>query len=174
MAHKGLMAWAFLGILGLVFQATFFFKDSLAAHHPQWQPELEAFCKWTGCQISPLKVLDAVLIDHAAIDLISEPETATPAAAATPEIDGSQASLKQWRFQITLRNAQNYSVAMPWIELTLTDSQDQAVMRQVFDPLALGAPKVLNAGETWSQDLKLRLQDESMAFAAYRLLAFYP
>ena len=63
---------------------------------------------------------------------------------------------------------------MPWIELTLTDSQDQAVMRQVFDPLALGAPKVLNAGETWSQDLRLRLQDESMAFAAYRLLAFYP
>ena len=177
MAHKGLMAWALLGILGLVFQATFFFKDSLAAHHPQWRPELEAFCKWTGCQILPLQVLDAILIDHAAIDLISEPDPATlatPATPTAPEIDTPQTSYKQWRFQITLRNAQNYSVAMPWIELTLTDSQDQAVMRQVFDPLALGAPKVLNAGETWSQDLRLRLQDESMAFAAYRLLAFYP
>ena len=171
MAHKGLRAWALLGVFGLVFQATLFFKDSLAAHHPQWRSELEAFCKWAGCQISPLQVLDAVLIDHAAIDLIAEPD---PDASTVSEIDASQASLEQWRFQITLRNAQNFSVAMPWIELTLTDSKDQAVMRQVFDPLALGAPKVLNAGETWSQDLRLRLQDEPMAFAAYRLLAFYP
>ena len=62
MARKGLIAWAVLGLLGLIFQATLFFKDSLAAHHPQWRPELEYFCKWVGCQIEPLQLADAVVI----------------------------------------------------------------------------------------------------------------
>jgi hypothetical protein len=63
---------------------------------------------------------------------------------------------------------------MPWIELTLTDAQDQAVMRQVLNPSVLGAPKVLKAGETWSQDLSLGLANAQIGFLGYRLITFYP
>lgn len=183
MARKGLIAWAVLGLLGLIFQATLFFKDSLAAHHPKWRPELEYFCKWVGCQIEPLQLADAVVIDHAAIDRLAEPDgnlealiaiNATNAINADQALGASPAVLPQWRFQITLRNIQNVSVAMPWIELTLTDAQDQAVMRQVFNPSVLGAPKVLKAGETWAQDLSLRLAHPESDFLGYRLLTFYP
>ena len=180
MARKGLIAWAVLGLLGLIFQATLFFKDSLAAHHPQWRPELEYFCKWVGCQIEPLQLADAVVIDHAAIDRLAEPDGNLEALKAINTINADQALgaspavLPQWRFQITLRNTQNLPVAMPWIELTLTDAQDQAVMRQVFNPSILGAPKVLKAGETWAQDLSLRLAHPVSDFLGYRLLTFYP
>ena len=180
MARKGLIAWAVLGLLGLIFQATLFFKDSLAAHHPKWRPELEYFCKWVGCQIEPLQLADAVVIDHAAIDRLAEPDDNLEALIAINAINADQvlgaspAVLPQWRFQITLRNTQNLPVAMPWIELTLTDAQDQAVMRQVFNPSILGAPKVLKAGETWAQDLSLRLAHPESNFLGYRLLTFYP
>ncbi len=174
MAHKGLMAWAVLGVLGLVFQAALFFKDSLAAHHPQLQETLTVLCKWAGCQIQPLQLADAVLIDHAAVDLITEQEALTNSLTAAKVHDESLMSLAQWRFQMTLRNAENISVAMPWIELTLTDLQDQAVMRQVFNPTDYGAPKVLKAGEIWSQDLRLRLANEQIGFLGYRLQTFYP
>ena len=174
MARKGLIAWAVLGLLGLIFQATLFFKDSLAAHHPKWRPELEYFCKWVGCQIEALQLADAVVIDHAAIDRLAKANgdlevlNAGQAPGAPPEVP------PQWRFQITLRNTQNLPVAMPWIELTLTDAQDQAVMRQVFNPSVFGAPNVLKAGETWSQDLSLRLAHPENDFLGYRLLTFYP
>jgi S-methylmethionine-dependent homocysteine/selenocysteine methylase len=174
MAHKGLIAWAILGLLGLTFQAALFFKDNLAAHHPQWRAELDTLCKWVGCQIEALQVADAVLIDHAAIDLFTEQEAVSSAIHTADVLDASQMALSQWRFQMTLRNSQSISVAMPWIELTLTDLQDQPVMRKVLNPVDFGAPKVLMAGEIWSQDLRLRLANEQIGFLGYRLLTFYP
>jgi hypothetical protein len=174
MAHKGLIAWAVLGILGLVFQATLFLKDSLAAHHPQWREALTVFCKWAACQIEPLQLADAVLIDHAAVDLITEQEVNSNTATTSDVHDASLMNLAQWRFQITLRNAEKISVAMPWIELTLTDLQNQPVMRQVINPTDFGAPKVLKAGEIWSHDLRLRLVNEQIGFLGYRLQTFYP
>jgi hypothetical protein len=174
MAHKGLMAWAILGVLGLVFQATLFFKDSLAAHHPQWREVLTVFCKWAACQIEPLQLADAVLIDHAAVDLITEQEPTSNAVTKGEAPEASPVNMAQWRFQMTLRNAENMTVAMPWIELTLTDLQDRPVMRQVFNPTDLGAPKVLKAGEIWSQDLRLQLANEQIGFLGYRLQTFYP
>jgi hypothetical protein len=164
MAHKGLIAWAVLGLWGLLMQATLLFKDDWAARYPQWRPALDLFCKGLGCQIEALQLADAVLIDHASIDLIS------PEAAA----DAMPFSMAQWRFQVTLRNAQNITVATPWIEMTLTDLQDQVVMRRVFNPVALGAPMSLSAGEIWSQDLHLQLNNEQVGFTGFRLLSFYP
>jgi len=171
MARKGLIAWAGLGLLGLLFQATLFFKDDWAAYHPQWRPVLDVFCKWSGCLIAPLQRFDAVLIDHASIDLISAEDASTDRVTIG---EAAFVSGPQWRFQITLRNSQNIEVAMPWLELTLTDSQDEVLTRQVFNPSVWGAPAVLRAGEIWSQDLTLRLGRDQTKFVAYRLLTFYP
>lgn len=171
MALKGLIAWAALGILGLVFQATWFFKDEWAAKNPSWRPALELFCRVAACQLAPLRVADAVLIDHASVDLIPEPIGPTGDGITT---ETSIQASAQWRFQVTLRNAQTIEVATPWIELSLTDSQDQAVMRQVFNPMTFGAPQVLKPAEIWTQDLRLHLANDQIEFMGYRLLTFYP
>jgi hypothetical protein len=65
-------------------------------------------------------------------------------------------------------------VATPWIELTLTDAQDAAVLRKVLNPVDFGAPAVLPPGEIIEQQLLLSLKKEEAAFVGYRLLTFYP
>lgn len=172
MAHKGLIAWAVLGLWGLLIQTTLLFKDDWAARYPQWRPALDLFCKGLGCQVEALKLADAVLIDHAAVDLM--PTEIDADADAVADDDATPSSRAQWRFQVSLRNAHNSTVAMPWLEISLTDFQDQVVMRRVLNPVAFGAPVVLSAGEVWSQDLHLRLKNDQVGFTGFRLLTFYP
>ena len=65
-------------------------------------------------------------------------------------------------------------VATPWIELTLTDAQDQAVVRKVVNVTQWGAPAVMAPGEIVSLDHQLSLSDPAQSFLGYRLLTFYP
>ena len=66
---------------------------------------------------------------------------------------------------------------MPAVELTLTDSADQPVLRRVLEPAALSAPDTLAAGGAWSGSVQMELRLDSAAqarIAGYRVLAFYP
>ena len=66
---------------------------------------------------------------------------------------------------------------MPAIELTLTDTQDQPVVRRVLTPaeLGTGAP-VLGAASDWSGSVAMAVavNGSGTRIAGYRLLAFYP
>ncbi|MEY3887829.1 MAG: hypothetical protein RL650_1921 [Pseudomonadota bacterium] len=164
MIYTGLITWALLGVLGLILQAVLLFKDALAAYHPTLQPALEWMCQWTDCQIAPLKIADAVVIDHVAIDQLPNHVL----------VDETMSIPPQWTFEVHLRNTAKVTVAMPWIELTLTDAQDQAVMRKVIDLTPLGAPRVLKPGEILTLKHQLSLRDPQIIFMGYRLLTFYP
>ena len=163
MTYAGLIAWALLGVLGLVFQATLLFKDVLAAHYPDLQLALVQMCQWANCQVAPLKQADAVVIDHAAIDPMP----------SIPDVVEAGAS-SHWAFEVHLRNSAKVPVATPWIELTLTDAQDQAVMRKVLDLSQWGAPPWMAAGDILPLSLQLELLNSEVNFVGYRLLTFYP
>jgi hypothetical protein len=163
MTYAGLITWAFLGVLGLLFQAAVHYKDVLAAYQPSLKPVLLQLCAWTDCQVSPLKQADVVVIDHAAID-----HKQSGTGAVEP------AELPHWAFEVHLRNSAKVPVATPWIELTLTDAQDHAVMRKVLNLSTWGAPSVLGAGEILPLSLELDLLNPDVNFLAYRLLTFYP
>ena len=163
MTYAGLIAWAFLGVLGLVFQASVFFKDELAAHQPDLRPALAQLCLWADCKVGPLKQADAVVIDHAAIDQVSSSLDALDTAVSL-----------HWAFEVHLRNSTKVPVATPWIELTLTDAQDQAVMRKVLDLSQWGGPPVMAAGDILPLSLQLSLVNPEVNFVGYRLLTFYP
>lgn len=163
MTYAGLIAWALLGVLGLVFQASVFFKDVLAAHQPDLRPALAQLCLWADCKVSPLKQSEAVVIDHAAIDQAPMSSDAVDAGASL-----------HWAFEVHLRNSVKVPVATPWIELTLTDAQDQTVMRKVLDLSQWGAPPVMAAGEILPLSLQLDLVNAELHFVGYRLLTFYP
>jgi hypothetical protein len=82
-----------------------------------------------------------------------------------------------FRLQFTLANAASMPVALPALELTLTDSQDQAVIRRVLQPTELGpdAPAALLAAGEWASSLTLTVAPAAAgAITGYRLLAFYP
>jgi len=152
MSFWGLVVWAFLGLLGLVLQTLVVFKDPLATYHPRLKPLLLEACQF--------------VIDFSSVDAIpADPAQEILAMSALP---------KQWALQINLRNSDSVPVAIPWIELTLTDAQDAAVLRKVLNPVDFGAPAVLPPGEIIEQQLLLSLKKEEAAFVGYRLLTFYP
>ena len=67
---------------------------------------------------------------------------------------------------------------MPALELTLTDTQDQAVVRRVLMPAELGAASGRDRGRLRVVRLASALAVAPTAtgdrIAGYRLLAFYP
>ena len=82
-------------------------------------------------------------------------------------------------------------VALPSLELTLTDTQDQAQLRRVLSPAELGATApTLAAGAEFSGVLAIRVLNSPpdasasqppsarpsapLRIAGYRVLAFYP
>jgi hypothetical protein len=119
-----------------------------------------------GCQIRPLQKTDAVVIDYASVDAIPTDQA--------QEILAYGAQPIRWALQINLRNSDSVPVAMPWIELTLTDAQDTPVVRKVLNPVDWGAPAVVSPGEIIEQQLLLSLKKEDATFMGYRLLTFYP
>ena len=166
MSFWGLVTWAVLGLLGLVLQTVYLLKDPLATYHPPLKPLLLEVCQLVGCQIRPLQKTDAVVIDYASVDAISTDQ------AQEILVDGAQPT--RWALHIHLRNSDSVPLAMPWIELTLTDAQDTPVMRKVLNPVEWGAPAVVSPGEIIEQQLLLSLKKEDAAFMGYRLLTFYP
>jgi len=131
-------------------------RNRLAALHPQLAPVLRALCRPVGCSIGPLQRIDAIAIDSSAFNKL-RPEA--------------------YRLSVTLKNQGAAAVAMPALELTLTDAQDQPVLRRVLAPRELGATLDVIAGNgEWSGVVSLTVAANGNAerIAGYRLLAFYP
>lgn len=152
-ALLSLLALALAGLLGL--QVAVQERDRLAAAEPL-RPWLARVCEPLGCRISAPRRIEAIAIDGSTFNRL-RPDA--------------------YRLQVTLKNQSGTQVAMPAIELTLTDSEEQPVVRRVLMPGELGAARlVLAARAEWSGSAALALPDTSLAsrVAGYRVLAFYP
>lgn len=155
----GRATWALLGIvltLGLAGQVAVHERDRIAAFQPDLKPWLQALCEPLSCNVSPWRKIDAIVIDSSAFTRIR---------------DGS------YRLNLTLKNTATVSLALPALELTLTDSLDQPVIRRVlffseFD----GRSDTIAAGFEQAVSLALAADPSGGAdrIAGYRLLAFYP
>lgn len=151
--------WAGLAVLSLLVLAgqwVYQDHDRLAAARPPWQTTLESVCKVLHCSVAPLAQIESIAIDSAAF---------------------SQGAVDRYRLSFTLKNTSDLRLAMPSVELTLTDAQERAVVRRVLSPAELAATADhLAAHAEWPVRVNLRLQIETSAPAVvgYRLLAFYP
>jgi len=79
-----------------------------------------------------------------------------------------------YQLQMSVKNTSTQAVAMPALELTLTDAQDQPIVRRVLLRDELGAPLELAPGFVWSGALPLQVIQGAAQVAGYRLVAFYP
>ena len=142
----------------LAAQAAFEFRDALAARVPATRPLLESACSLVECTIAPLRDTQALSID--ASDLQADP---------------AHRGLLQ--LTATLRNRASYAIAYPDLELTLTDSSDQVVVRRAFSPAEYaGGTSNPAAGIPPNGEHLVRLFIEASATsqAGYRLYLFYP
>ena len=130
-------------------------RDKLAATQPALRPWLQRLCGQMRCNIQPPRQIDAIVIDSSSFNRLRS---------------------DAYRLSFSLRNQASMQVAMPSLELTLTDSQDQPVIRSVLAPRDIGAAPVLAAaGEsTTTVAVSVAANGSTNRIAGYRLLAFYP
>jgi hypothetical protein len=158
--HPGVRAVLLLVVLALLAllgaQIALQERDRLAASEPALRPWLARLCAQAACRIGPPRQIDAIAIDSSSFNKL-RPDA--------------------YRLQVTLKNQGRIEVAMPSLELTLTDSDEQPVLRRVLAPADFGASRPALAPATeWSATVALGVADNSLAsrISGYRLLAFYP
>lgn len=141
---------------GLAVQVIGHERDRIVAVAPGLAPAVQAVCALLQCTVTPLRRIDAVVIDSSSFN----------------KIRGDV-----YRLSFTLKNTAPIALALPAIELSLTDSQERLILRRVIQPDEFGvnSNQLAGASETSaSLALSLRAPGDVERLAGYRILAFYP
>ena len=146
----------------LALQAGLHERARLAAMFPQSKPVLQWACQYLGCTVSSLKQIESVVIDGSSFNKVRG---------------------ENYRLALNIRNAGPQEIAMPALELSLTDSQDQVLMRKVILPHEITPYSGNLAGGTeWSGQIAIQVRgnagggssEGAERFSGYRIIAFYP
>jgi len=131
-------------------------RDRIVATAPSLIAWMEPVCQVLGCKISPLQQIESIVIDHSSF---------------------SKGQSEGYVLAFAVKSTALTGVAVPSLELTLTDMQDRAVVRRVFSPRELGYQNpVLSPGGEWSGSVPVdvKTSEGGERISGYRLLAFYP
>ncbi|MEW6099274.1 MAG: zinc-ribbon and DUF3426 domain-containing protein [Pseudomonadota bacterium] len=143
---------AFALTLSLAAQVVFHFRDTLAVRQPALAPWLAQACDWVGCEISAPRRIDDVVVDSSSLTRLAA-------------IDG-------YRLTVLVRNRGQETLAMPWIDLNLTDTEGRLVARRSLDPATFRASPTLGARQ--DATLTLEFTTPGHRIAGYTVEAFYP
>ncbi len=152
----GLRLSAMLLLFGLSAQVVVRERDRIAATLPESKPWLQALCQPLGCVLGPLKNIDAITVESSSFNRIRA---------------------DVYRLQVTLKNTARTELALPSVELTLTDTRDAAVLRRVLTPMDFSVlMRSVPAASDWSGSLTVSVPGAVIPsrIAGYRVLAFYP
>jgi hypothetical protein len=142
----------------LASQAAIHYRDPVAARFPAAKPLLAQMCALAGCAVRPPREIADLSIQGS-------------------DLQADSAHRGLLVLSATIRNRGATALAYPHVELTLTDAQDQVVVRRVLAPgdyaggtanIATGIPA---NGEVAA---KLFIDASATAQAGYRLYLFYP
>lgn len=156
LVRASLLVMCLLLVLGLALQLLVHERDRLAVVEPGLKPLVEEVCLLLGCEIEPLRQIESVVIDSSAFS----------------KIKGDL-----YRLSLTLKNNAPVDLAMPAVELALTDTLDHALMRRVLQPAELGVKSGVIPAASEAQAtliLTIKTNGNGERVAGYRLLAFYP
>lgn len=145
-------------LLALGIQAAIAFRIELAVLAPEAKPLLVALCDLAGCEVGLPKKIELVGIETS--DL--HPDPAHPG---------------RLQLDAELRNRAPFAQAWPHLELTLTDTADQALIRRVLPPREYLPAKLDPAAgfpASGEQAIHLDLETAGIPAAGYRLYIFYP
>ncbi len=147
------------GLLTLLLasQAVWHWRDAVGAHAPALAPVLDEVCVWMGCRLQALRQIDQVVIESSGFVKVRS---------------------DVYRLSFSVRNNASVALAMPALELSLTDPREQSLVRRVLTPGEYGAPgPALAPGQEWAGVVALSLKQGALGsekVSGYRLLVFYP
>lgn len=130
-------------------------RHRLVAAQPALKPLIVQACGWLGCDLAPVRRIDAIVIDSA-------------------ELVRRLGNFHS--FDLVLHNQSPLEVALPALELTLTDPNGLVISRRVFLPQDWPVEAVaLSPGGRLSVSFRLSIAlGEGVPTAGYRALVFYP
>jgi predicted Zn finger-like uncharacterized protein len=138
-------------VLALLMQFVAAQRNWLGAEEPALRPVLSALC---ACEVTWPREPEAVLIESSSF-------TENPQGGYT--------------VQLRLKNTQHHPVAMPALELSLTDLQDQVLVRRVFSAEELSGKDHVQALRDVRSTLNFDLDDKvSKRITGFRAIVFYP
>ncbi len=130
-------------------------RHRLVAAQPALKPLIVQACGWLGCDLAPVRRIDAIVIDSA-------------------ELVRRLGNFHS--FDLVLHNQSPLEVALPALELTLTDPNGLVISRRVFLPQDWPVETAaLPPGGRLSVSFRLSISlGEGVPTAGYRALVFYP
>ena len=138
-------------------QSVYYLRTSIAAEYPQFKPYLVQACAALQCEISLPKNLDFFALDDTDMQEDYEHKNVI-------------------KFSSLLINNAPYTQAYPNIELTLTDTADQPVLRKLIKPSEyLTSMTNADAGIHSREEMRINLSINvaDIAVAGYRVLPIY-
>ena len=138
-------------VLAFLMQWVVVQRNWLVAEEPALRPVLSALC---ACEVTWPREPEAVLIESSSF-------TESPQGGYT--------------VQLRLKNTQHHPVAMPALELSLTDLQDQVLVRRVFTAEELSGKDHVQALRDVRSTLNFDLDEKvSQRVTGFRAFVFYP
>ncbi len=155
LGRKVMLSLSFVLALLLASQFLFLEKDRIAANVPTLRPLLAYGCDLLGCTISAPRQIESIAIDSSAFTHVKS---------------------GVYNLSLSLRNVAAIDLAAPAMELTLTDMQDQALVRRVLLPGDYSAKPLIGsrAELVANVPIAVRAGIATEKISGYKLLAFYP
>lgn len=142
-----------LATLGLAAQLVHEYRDLVAARYAATRPALQQACAWLGCTVEAAHLIDSLVVESSGLVRVEKSDI--------------------YRLSVALRNRAALEVAIPALELSLTDNQGKLVSRRVLRASELGVkPTTLGAGRELA--LQATLQARTAPVAGYTIELFYP
>ena len=149
---------ALLLLLVLLAQAAYYYRSAIMVLFPETKPYAAALCATLGCDLPLPRRIELMSIE--ASDL--QADTTNP---------------KIMVLSATLKNRAIFAQQHPMLELTLTDAQDQPVVRRVLAPQDyVGKVADVKTGFAAVSEIAIKVFIEGSQIKAtgYRLYLFYP
>jgi predicted Zn finger-like uncharacterized protein len=142
-----------LAALALAAQVTYTFRDLIAAGIPSLRGTLVAGCDALGCSVGPPHAIEHVSVESSGLVRVEK------------------SSL--YRLAVALRNRAGFDVALPALEVSVSDGQGKLLARRVLRPAEMGASQLaLGAGRDLLLQATLQIATEPVA--GYSVEIFYP
>jgi predicted Zn finger-like uncharacterized protein len=159
--RAALAAAALLGVLGLATQVTHEYRDLVAARFPAVAPALQAVCGVLGCKVEAAHAINSLTVESSGLVRVEKSSI--------------------YKLQVALRNRAGIEVALPALDLTLTDSQGRLIARKVLRTAELGVSQAtLAAGRELALQATLQAaatgpnEPPVETVAGYTIELFYP
>ncbi|MBK1712624.1 zinc-ribbon and DUF3426 domain-containing protein [Rubrivivax gelatinosus] len=151
--RAALAACCLLGTAALGAQATFEYRDLVVARWPGTAPLVMALCHAPACTIEAPRAIEGLSVESSGL----------------VRLEGTA----MYQLQLLLRNRSALPLAVPALDLTLSDSRGGTVARRIITPAEAGiaAPAVQPAAE---MPIQITLSAAGRPIAGYTIEIFYP